>query len=296
MDMMRLSHSRLRTFQKCPRAYLYQYKLDRVPARTTDALAFGRLWHEIMEVYWTDGRGAAIEYALTVAPQVDPIDSAKVSALLEHYDPPIDDYEVEGVEVPFEIPVTDPDTGEEVEGVLVQGFADALLREKSTGRLLVRECKTTSSEVIGFGPFWQTIGFDIQPLIYALAFGAEGAVYDVVRKPALRLSAADRKAGGEAYVEQVIAYRSRVSDTIADRPDEFYQFRPLWKSPEDLVEASRVLHGAVTLLLYADSFNIAPQYSGNCRTPFTCPYLDVCAGRAQLDDDGLFQDRQEVSP
>ena len=37
-----------------------------------------------------------------------------------------------------------------------------------------------------------------------------------------------------------------------------------------------------------------PRYSDSCVTKYgNCPYLDVCTGRANLDDDALFRDKAQ---
>ena len=49
-----LSHSRIRCFQTCRRKHYYEYELgiERVDADRKEALFFGSLWHETLDVWW----------------------------------------------------------------------------------------------------------------------------------------------------------------------------------------------------------------------------------------------------
>src|SRR5690606_31271936 len=49
-----LTNSRLRTFQTCRRKHYYQYELaiERSLDEQIEALFFGSLWHEALDVFW----------------------------------------------------------------------------------------------------------------------------------------------------------------------------------------------------------------------------------------------------
>ena len=306
--MLTISHSSTTMFNTCPRKYFNQYHLGRVPARDDAKLVFGRLMHECTALWWSDGVDAVRAYLIEHAANIDPTDAAKISALLEHYAPPREAYEVVGVEVPFTVTVPHPKTGRALRGVRFRGFVDAVLRERSTGRTIIRECKTTTEEIIGFGPFWARVAIDAQTALYKWAFGADGAVYDVIRKPLLRPSSVDRKAARERIethrgntdiepteLDVLEQYQRRVSCVIAELPEQWFQWRPLWKGEEDVREAHLDLYHTVRSLQRAEREGAFPRHVGACRGIYgVCPFLDCCAGRASIDDEGLFVDRVAV--
>ena len=134
--------------------------------------------------------------------------------------------------------------------------------------------------------------------MYALAFGVSEILYDVMRKPAYRFSAADRKATGAddpTELEVASAYQWRVSKIIGENPPEWFQCRSIVKTAGDQEQARETLYQLVDDLRRAHRTGAFPMHPCSCRAFYgVCPYLDVCTGRASLDDDGLFRDRVGV--
>ena len=123
-----------------------------------------------------------------------------------------------------------------------------------------------------------------------MAFNADGVVYDVLRKPSLKPSRVDRNtAGTDDELAIAEAFRERVTAIVRHAPEEWYQWREVLVTPEEL----RALHDSIcdniVNLLEAEKHNRFPMHTHSCRTVFgMCPYLDVCAGRASLEDENLF--------
>jgi len=167
----------------------------------------------------------------------------------------------------------------------------------------VRELKTTSDEIVGFGPYWARLAIDQQISIYAVAFNASRVVYDVLRKPQLRPSAADRKVCVErnkargcediepTELDVLEAYGARVSARIADDPEVWHQWREVTFSEHERTEAAYNIFKAVKALRNAERGDLFPMYSGGCRMFGVCEYLDVCTGRADLYDETVFGER-----
>lgn len=293
-DQMRnISYSELSTFQQCARKHWYVYGLGRVPAVTEDRMRFGTLMHEVTAAWWIGGEEAAAAPLVAVADQMGMVEAAKAAAMVRAYHPPRDEFEVLGIEVPFEVPLR---AGREraMHGIRIHGFADAILREKATGRLIVREYKTTTSTIIGYGPYWARLAIDTQVALYHLAFQADAVVYDVSRVPQLRPSRADGlKNGEEPSVEVCEAYRDRLFGVVDELPEDWHQWRPQWKTEADLYAAAMDIEARVRMLRHAERTALVPMSPGACATKFgVCPYIDVCAMRADIDDETRFVDRK----
>lgn len=286
---MKVSFSSLTAFQTCPTMYKYRYVDGRVPVRDATALYVGTMAHEATAIWWQHGPEEARDYLQSVCGDVDPVDVARIIGALSVYNPPKDKYEIVGIEVPFKVRVYNPATNYPMHDVVLRGFADMLLLEKATGRLMVREYKTTASEIIGFGPFWGKLMVDTQIAIYREAFGADGVLYDVTRKPQLRISAADRK-GRETDTAILEAFQARVIAKCAEEPSEWHQFREIPKIPSEIDTDRESVYIGVKELVAGVKSGSYPRHPHSCVMYGQCRYLDVCSGRACLDDDELFQD------
>jgi len=286
---MKISFSSLKTFQTCPVAYKFRYIDGRIPVRDPAAFAIGTLFHEVTALYWTDGRHAARDYLMSHTGDVDPVDVANLAGALSVYDPPVDEYDVIGVEVPFKARVRNPATGYPLHNIEMIGFADMILMEKMTGKKWVREFKTTSSQILGFGPFWQRLMVDAQIIIYQDVFDADGILYDCVKKPRYKVSAVDRK-GATNESEEIVNLQSRVTAKCAENPEEWHQIRPIHKTNAEFQDGLQSVFDGVRALTSGVKADRFPCHSNSCVMYGSCQYLEVCAGREDLWDNELFCD------
>lgn len=282
-----LTSSSLSKYRECPRRYYYEFDMRRVPASDTKPLAFGKCWHRAMEAWWLGGIKNAVETLKAGAANIEPEDSAKLCALLAHYNPAARErFDVVGTEVPFETAISNPDGGRSFYSYRLAGKVDVLMREKETGDTWILDHKTTSREICGFGTYWQALQVDGQMNNYCLAFSARGFVYDVVRKPTIRLCAKDN---GDAT-----AYQARCAAAIAEEPDAWYQWRECVKTNDDMAEAGRDLWQQVQMFRANDTAGRFPRNCNSCVGRYgSCPYLGVCTGRAVISDDALFRTKQD---
>jgi hypothetical protein len=286
-----LSHSRLSQFRTCPRKYAFEYIQGRVPIRKTRALEVGLAWHEAMEVYWRESREAAIQWLISQAEVLEQADTAKLVALLRHYAPPVDQYEVVSIEEAFEGPVRVPGRPRALRGYRFGGRRDMVLRDKA-GHYWLLERKTTSDDITGFGDFWRRLNLDFQTSVYLLYGTFEGVLYDVVRKPQLRPSRVDEAMATSQGIPVADAYLERISREIAANPAVYFQFREIRKTPQDLAETAADLAQWTQNLRACHRSGHFPRNTGACRGLFgPCQYIDVCSGAASIDDDTLFQDK-----
>jgi len=285
--MLKLSPSQLGNFRDCPRKYANRYVAGRVPVvENTEAMWFGRLWDDVTGVWWESGYFAALTWLVDNAANIDEVDAAKISALLKNYNPPRHKYDFIGNQVAREI------RPQGLRGVRLLCVADTLLRDRETGETVVRECKTTSREIEGFGPYWQRLQVDGQVGAYFHAFNAAYMLYDVTRRPGIKCCGTDEKAAGEgATRSQVLdAYQERLTAQIEENPDKYYACRIIEKTDDDAQKAMDDIVDQSRMLRESWKKSLWPRNSNHCVSVFgTCRYLEVCSGRASLDDDSLFR-------
>lgn len=285
--MRTLSPSALQLYAECPRRYSYRYVHGREPISAAPSLSFGRVMHSALEVFWRDGKEHVGEWLKANATELEESQAAKLVAMLTHYAPPREDYEVVSVEEAFEQPIIHPSKRTGLVSMRLGGRTDAVVRKVADGSLWVLEHKSTSDEITGFGPYWQRLAIDRQSSIYAMASGAVGVLYDVLRKPALKVKAN----------ESIEQYGERCAAAIAEDRSRYYQFREIHKTPADLTETQIDVYQAARLVGVSTREGWWPKNTGACRSLYgTCPFLDVCSGRANLDDPTLFRDREERAP
>jgi hypothetical protein len=295
--MERISASRLSTFRECPRRYQHSYIRGRVPLAEPQALTFGRAWHEALEQWWFAGPEAAVAWLVGKAGHISAEDGARIAAMLTHYNPPRSGYDLIGVEREYTVPIINPDSRRPSRSYTFYLRLDVEVRELATGDRWIIEHKTTSDEILGFGPYWQRLQIDAQVAFYVIATGCRGVLYDVVRKPMLRISKADEQRAAAEGLELSMAYQRRLEETIGAEPERYYQFRPIEKTADDLAEAHADLFEQVQMLHNCHRRSMFPRNSNSCRTLYgTCPYLGVCTGTELLDDDARFRDRTDVHP
>ena len=243
----RLTATSTASLRRCPRQYYWRFGLGLSRIRTATPLRFGRAFHKGIEL--RPGIGdenaeadpqAALDtvlagYAETPA-WADPTDWAvereTLRALLLGY------YWRYGketlthlaVEQAFQVPLVNPDTGSPSRAFTVAGRIDGIVRLPD-GRMAVLEVKTCSEDISPDSEYWLRLRGDGQISLYVLAARALGydaatVLYDVTRKPTIRLRKAETP---EQYGDRLLA-------DIGARPDYYYQRREVPRLDGDLLE------------------------------------------------------------
>lgn len=290
------SHSQLNKFMRCPRQYRYTYIDRRVPVKASDALTWGSAAHDVLEGYLLGGMQQALEVLLGLAEAgaIDTLQYHQLAALVRTYDPsPITDtWVVEATEVPFEVKVRPP-RRRALTGLRMIGYVDAVLVYKTNPkRRAVLERKTTTHDIEGFSKWWQRKAIDPQAPVYCEAVGTNEIVYEAIKRPLLRVSNVDRKVAREAGHDtpdgHLLAYEARLVAEIEANREKWHQVRPIPMMQHDFDLLHEQLVVWVRELRRAKRLGDWPMAPTGCDQ---CDYLEVCAGRAQLDDDAVFTDK-----
>lgn len=251
-----LSASADSIYKKCPWAYQLRYITGWKPDKDKEAFRIGTNWHKCHEIldsepesncqrcisqgnigpdcYLCAGTGQLptdlmesvigyMDYFYNDMP--DGFDQAKwdtekymilyaVSGYAWHYQ--AKEFDVIATELPFSLPIINPDTGRKLPSARLDGIIDELWKHRKTGLIYIGERKSTTSSLGGDGTFWERLALNTQVTTYlyaarmlqlggALEFCGvsaddpliQSAFYDVWRKPDIRpkgLTQADSKA------------------------------------------------------------------------------------------------------
>jgi hypothetical protein len=197
----KLTSTRLGSLRKCPRLHFFRYVLGFSRIRTATPLRFGNGFHYGRELHNTGMEAElAVETALcdysTCPTWADPtewaVERETLKALLtgHFWRYGQDNIEIVAVELSFEIPLVNPDTGAISRKFTLAGKIDAIVR-LADGRLAVLEYKTAGEDISPESEYWLRLRCDGQISQYVLAARALGydvatVLYDVTRKPTIQ--------------------------------------------------------------------------------------------------------------
>lgn len=214
-----LSASALQTFKACPLRYYGAYVQGIRRIEDSEAQRIGTNYHAIHEI--ADDMDAVVallnERYGNLPAHVDKeameIERIKLLYTLTGYNwyYQNDDLEVIATEIPFEIPVINPETGRALPNVINKGKIDKLIR--LNGQIFVLDHKSTSSSIAPDSRLWKKLNLDTQMNNYVYAARIlqrngtldnlldpedtiAGAYYDCWHKPGIslkKLSQADSK-------------------------------------------------------------------------------------------------------
>ena len=256
MSLAKLSPTGLACLRRCPRQHYYRFELGLSRIRTATPLRFGSGFHKGLELrsgLFADDTESILDAVLapyeTCPDWADPtawaVEGETLRALLaghiwRYQD---DDLEHVAVEQTFEIPLTNPDTGATSRSFTIAGKMDGVVR-LADGRLAVLELKTCGEDVSPSAEYWRRLRCDGQISLYVLAARALGhdaatVLYDVTRKPTIRLRKTETP---EQYGERLLA-------DIGERPDYYFQRREVPRLEDELAEYQAELWQQAKLIL-----------------------------------------------
>jgi len=206
MRILKLSASSINTFKACPFRFRNAYVLGIRPVEDTDAQRIGTNWHEILEVASLEPGSVCPECIPDMPTNKCPICAGTeqvpedvmdvvIRVLDKAYaDVPVLDKQAREIErikllyaligyrwyhnntispaiareEYFNLPLLNPDTGHPVPNVFITGKIDKLVTLDS-GRLAVKEHKTTGSSLDSDSSYWAHLNMDTQTSIYIYA-------------------------------------------------------------------------------------------------------------------------------
>lgn len=271
------TQSSINTFQTCELKWRHRYRDGVSPIVESDALTFGTIWHEVMEglLLGVLKKWAGPEAVINRAPLNDE-NKDKLTAMVKAYDERwADTWTTCSVEEVFT---------HEIDGMRFSGKYDAIVEQN--GKRWVVEHKTTSLSLEEDSGYWAKLFTDWQVQLYYLAARAQyenvaGVIYDVVRKPALRLGKKDREDGG---------FGERVAAELAKNPDRYFQRKEITLSKERVASAENAL---ATLAARIEKTRTHVPSPGACmQYGKPCPYNLLCQGHVEPSDKRYFEIRK----
>jgi hypothetical protein len=316
-----LTVSRMRTWRTCKRLHQLSYLDGWRTVRQADPLRQGDIGHVGLEAWWSAPEGERLERALAAVSgrAEDAYEQAALEELLAGYDyqwrDEMDRYEVLVVEGTFTAPLLNPATGAASRTWVLAGKKDAVVRDRSTGAVLLVEHKLTSDSFAeDSDPYWIKLGMDAQISHYYIGaeldgYSPEGCLYDVLRRPQMRPLKATPEASrkytkhGDLYANQRAhdetpeEYRQRVRADISDHPSKYFARRVTARTERDLVEYLTDVWAESRIMREAEIAGVAPRSPEACHRFGTCAFWSVCAyGVRPEDHPELYRKVDDVHP
>jgi hypothetical protein len=303
------TNSLLTTARSCLRKYQWQYveRIELDADEEKEALAVGTCWHKAHEATSASGDSALsalLDPYLAIAKHApNELWNEKLRRMYAahgwYWSQHDDAYESVGAEHEFEI---------EHEGVTYKGAIDDVLRHKATGRIGVKEIKTTGDSLGDDSMYWRRWRLNTQVGLYALALGERPSfiLLDVTKKPTIKpkrlikkdvermraefgdtISPAYADYCGEqfheSHIEDAIAvgqesnemYGARLTQDIGERPEFYFARREITRTEGDYDELMHNLKSQVDLISYAEQNGLLHRNPGACEQ-YSCDFFSLC--------------------
>jgi len=221
--------------------------------------------------------------------------------------------ETVAAELPFELPIVNPETGKPTTSFRLSGKIDGIVKLKD-GRLAIHEIKTTSDDIEPLSDYWKRLRIDhqITTYVYAarkLGYAVETVYYDVAKKPDIRpkqipllddqgfkivLDAAGQRvmtkdgkkpretgdtAAGytlQTRIEEPAEFRERFMEDIEARPDHYFVRQEIPRLDADIEEFEHELWSQQQELRDAQKSGRWYRNTSSCVGFGKCEYFDVC--------------------
>jgi hypothetical protein len=198
--MNHLSQSGAGVFRDCRKMAHLRYELGIYPKEEDAVLSLGKLFHKSLEIFyleilngcdgppasnWRDRLREILTKENPKQPTYIDVTIAMMARYLQKYDDHIK-WEVVGVEVPFSIPLINPDTGAASRSFVREGKLDLLIRKKNDGTVWLVEHKSSSRID---SAYLRRLWLDFQITWYLEAaekkYGIKiaGIIYNMIEKP-----------------------------------------------------------------------------------------------------------------
>lgn len=269
MNLPILTHSSSSMFRTCRAKYDMRYNIGLSRVHRSPALFFGSLMHDCLDRM----RKGLPSPEVDIKTEGDMLAVGQVSKLVQGYRAYWDSQTTPWTKVVATV------KSEEafslripgVKGMRFCGKIDAIVTV-ADGRTALLETKTAGDSIDGDSDYWDRVMVDQQVTGYCWAASQIGVpvatvLYDVIRKPTIRVK----------QTEDVASYCQRLEEDIASRPEFYYQRREIPRSQRDLdVFEAELVHTARDM---RDARKMKRWYRNTsaCTQFGRCEYLDICA-------------------
>lgn len=325
-----LTHSRQASFKECRRKHQLAYEIGLRSTNDSKALRQGSAFHAGVEALGNgkplaDAVEAARSHYLHCPLMFDfylwEIERETVERLVCAYEwrwatMPL---KYLAVELPFHLPLVNPETGKPTPSFDLAGKIDAIV-ELEDGRLAVKETKLLGDDIGPDSDLWRRMRIDHQISLYIhaarrLGYPCDTVLYDVARKPGIKpeavpvLDGAGAKIVLDAYGNRVktktgvwrqtgskedgyilqarpqtpAEWGEKLTADICERPDYYFQRQEVPRLDSDLEEYQQELWEIQRTIREAQkSGHHFRTVSKNC---VFCPYFDSVCHRS-VDPNG----------
>lgn len=295
-----LTHSRSTCAAKCLRMHLLRYEIGLQRTETRETLHYGTLYHWCLEQQANGVSDQAIADHVRKHAMNPHLAESVLRMWMGHrwyyQDTGLD---VVANEASFDVPIRNPETGEESKAWRNAGKRDKIVRTPN-GRLALLEYKTTSSDISATSDYWAALRLDGQVSRYMLSARTEGfnlatVLYDVTRKPSIRpllatpeesrrITKAGKLDARQRYFDETPdEYGERVAAAIAEDPARFYMRVEIARTDDDLAEFEQELWHQSQLLSDCKRHGRWFRNPASCLEPYRCDYLAICAEPGLVD-------------
>jgi hypothetical protein len=314
-DLRIITNSEIRCYRACPRRHYLSYDLCYRPITVVESLAFGALGHLGLGAWW-HGLDPVDTVRGAVTDEQDPIQQIAVEETLTGYAARWYHQECLGVEVPFACDLVNPRTNAVSRTFRLAGKIDAIIPAG------IVEHKFTSEDITPGSDYWRRLQIDGQISAYFLGAASLGhnpqvCLYDVIRRPRLRVSSVPiiedgskvvldangarvRTKDGKKWRETADIYQGYVLQTRPETPTEFrarlrvdiaanldtyYRRGEVVRLESEEQEALWDCWTTARQIRDGQLSERHPRNPDSCNHwGRTCEYLDVCTGLASIDD------------
>lgn len=264
--------------------------------------------------------------------QADPFIKAKCAALMKGYHARyferMSAAKILAVEKEFRFELRNPETGAPSRTFDEAGKLDLLMEEN--GQIKVQDHKFVSDSLAPDSDFWDCLKMDTQVSKYHMAaevlgFRAEVSVRDAIRRPMLKatdvpiLDGDDvamvfdmfgnrvRTKDGKKWKQRVTEdgeilqtrpmtpeeYETKLDNDIAERPEFYFAQREVARLDSEILEYMKDAWVCSQQILAWRRMDAWPRNPNACGDYGGCRFLQLCAGRAEVDG---FNYRERVGP
>lgn len=281
-----LTASRMNAFFACPRKHYYSHELGLRRAEPSDALRIGTAMHKALELRALGADAGEAYNAAIATGTFTESDAATLFGLIggyyNAYKNGNDAIERMHPEIEFNLPIPGSRT------FTAAGKIDGLAVLKD-GRTALVEHKTCSEDISAGAPYWERLRFNVQLMQYVLAARANGwdvecAVYDVIRKPSIRVK----------QNETPDEFGARLLADCTERPEFYFARREVAILDDHIHEFETQRDVLCKMLLHCKAAArkaALPEYGWirhcNAVTCRACEYAPVCLQNIHVDADNV---------